>query len=73
MYANLYEGNVTVNWTNKFLPNNGDPIMSGWVDVNTATLTASKNHTYELIFFKTTAEDYSKALQKGTKTVQIGE
>ncbi|MBQ8566685.1 MAG: hypothetical protein IJ445_03775 [Clostridia bacterium] len=73
VYTNLYEGNVTVNWTNKFLPNNADPIMSGWVDVNTATLIASKNHTYELIFFKTTAENYSKALEKGTKTIQIGD
>ena len=74
LYSNLYAGNVSVEWLDNFSPDNANPLMSTWTDgVKSKTLTVEKNTTYELIFFKNTSGEYSKALQKGTKTVQIGD
>ncbi len=74
LYANLYDGNVSVQWTTAFLPDNANPLMSGWTDnVASKELSVEKNHTYELIFFKNTTDEYSKALQNGKTTIIIGE
>jgi hypothetical protein len=72
VYSNLYDGNVTVKWTSAFSPNNGDPLMATWLDSNkNGYLTLNKNHTYELIFFKNTSDNYSKSLQMGT-IIEVG-
>lgn len=70
LYSNLYSGEVSFGWTAKLSPDNGDTLMSDWTS-SPRSLYVTKNHTYELIFFKNTAEVYNKALTEST-TVQIG-
>ena len=70
--SNNYSGDVSVSWTGDFSPDNTNPYMEGWSDsLKHATLSVSKNTTYNLIFYKNTVQSYSKAKTKSTN-VQIG-
>lgn len=72
VYSNDYADPVTVNWTEAFSPDNTNSLMASWLDTyKTGTFTTQANTTYELIFFKNTADTYSTDITSGT-TITIG-
>ena len=59
--TNGYSGNLTISWDNlKFVPDNTNSVMENWQNSSPSeTLVVSAYNTYDLMFFKTTAGDYS--------------
>ena len=50
--TNNYHGNIKVTWNDDFSPDNTQPLMKDWINVNTATFSVNEQTTYKLIFFK---------------------
>lgn len=71
--ANNYSGTITVNWDSVlFSPDNTNPIMEDWLNVNkTGSFNAEPYTAYELIFVKNADKEYSATSGTGS-TVLVG-
>ena len=67
--TNSYSGNVQVSWNAaQFDPDSTNPSMETWSDAaGKGTLSAEKNTTYELLFFKNTTDTVETQNDSGTQ------
>ncbi len=67
--TNSYSDEVQVSWnTAQFDPDSTNPVMEKWSDAaGNGILSAEKNTTYELLFFKNTTENVAEKNGSGTK------
>lgn len=67
LYTNNYAGAVTFTWSEKFSPDNTNPVMASWLDASgTANVDLPANTTYELIFYKNALVTLNRALTADT-------
>ena len=66
--TNGYSGEISISWNpEKYDPDNTNSNMTGWTDnSHQGTITAEKNTTYELLFFKNTTESVAASTGSGT-------
>lgn len=69
--SNLYEGTVTVKWTDQVSPDNTNPNMESWSDQNKkGSFEIKKNTTCTLLFFKNTKDTITLKSGNGA-TIQL--
>ena len=73
LHSNEYNDKVTFTWTEKVSPDNTNPYMKDWFDGTVGKfLYVEPMHTYELIFYKNTDENYSEISGTHITAVEIG-